>query len=149
MKAGLVGLLASLEQWTTTINGQNTSTVVPCLFRDSIPNDAGTANIIRLRALRSRSCTRWLFPAPMLLVGFSRQNKVSYRAFPPFHHHPLALCWKLPGPVFPSPQGASERNGTELLSVSGIGLPLAHFITFLVSNLYSSCVQIGSFHFNV
>ena len=77
-------------------NGQKTSTVVLYLLRDSIPNDIDMANNIRLRALRSRSCTRWLFPAPMLFVGFFCQNEASHRAFSPFHHCALALCWKLP-----------------------------------------------------
>lgn len=99
-------------------------------LRDSIPN-------IVLRALRSRSCTRWLYPAPKLYFYFSFFPPLSIGGILQDIYHLLLHCtedyWCVQGaPELSRPWGASERNnanGTDL--PTGTALPLACLITFL------------------
>lgn len=115
-------------------NGQKTSTVVFYVLRDSIPNDIGTANNLRLRALRSRSCTRWLFPVPMLL-GFSAKMKCltehSLSSTTTLLHCTESCRLVQRSTRVPQPTVLQRGTASSYLLVSGTALPLARLITFL------------------
>lgn len=126
-------LIANAFKSIKVYNVQKTFTVVFYPLRDSIPN-------IGLRALRSRSCTRWLFPAPKLsLFSFFFSPLSKWSIFCRTYTTCFCTALKATGvckehqssPGHEVLQRRTMPMAQTYLLVSGTALPLACLITFL------------------